>query len=65
MIKFPHIEVQLTGNDGNAFSIMGQVTKAMRRGGCTKQQCDEYMEQAMSGDYNNLLMVSMDTVSVS
>lgn len=64
MIKYPHITVQLTGNDGNAFSIMGQVTKAMKQGGCTKQQCDEYMTEAMSGDYNNLLQVSMATVTV-
>ncbi len=64
MIKYPHITVQLTGNDGNAFSIMGQVTKAMKQGGCTKEQQDEYMDEAMAGDYNNLLRVSMQTVNV-
>jgi len=41
--KYPEIEVQLTGNDGNAFSIMGTVTKALRRGGATKEEIELYM----------------------
>jgi hypothetical protein len=28
--KYPGIHVQLTGEDGNAFSILGQVRKALR-----------------------------------
>ncbi len=64
-VKYPHISVQLTGYDGNAFSIMGRVTQAMKKGGCTKQQCDDYMTEAMSGDYNYLLVVSMQTVNVT
>ena len=30
--SFTGIEVELVGNDGNAFAILGTVTKAMRRG---------------------------------
>lgn len=63
--KFPHIAVKLTGRDGNAFAIMGTVKQAMTRGGCTQDDIDEYMEESMSGDYDNLLRVARRTVQVS
>jgi hypothetical protein len=30
-VKFPHVRVQLTGTDGNTFSLLGKVTKEMKR----------------------------------
>jgi hypothetical protein len=63
--KYPEIEVQLTGNDGNAFSIMGTVTKALRRGGASKDEIETYMTESMSGDYDNLLRVAMRWVNVN
>lgn len=33
MPKYPNIEVQLTGQDGNAFYIIGTCLQAMRRAG--------------------------------
>ena len=63
--KYPHISVQLVGNDGNAFAIIGRVTQAMRRAGVQQDQIDEYREEAMSGDYDNLLRVTMLYVEVS
>ena len=64
-VKFPHVSVQLTGKDGNAWAIMGQVTRAMRSAGLPKADIEAYTERAMSGDYDNLLRVSMETVNVS
>ena len=64
MPKFPDIEVQLSGEDGNAFSIMGRVMKAMRRAGISKDEIDKYKAEATSGDYDNLLQVTMTTVEV-
>jgi len=64
-VKFPKAHAKLVGQDGNAFSIMGIVAKAMRRAGCTEADVTAYTEDAMSGDYNNLLQVSMRTVNVS
>jgi len=64
-VKFPDVKVKLVGRDGNAFAIMGAVTAAMRKGGCSKEQIDEYTAAAMSGDYDNLLRVSSETVTVS
>lgn len=64
MPKFD-IQVQLTGNDGNAYAIMGAVSKALRKAGATKEQIDQYMSESMSGDYNHLLVTAMDWVEVS
>lgn len=56
--------VKLTGNDGNAFFIMGKIQQALRRGGADKQYIDQYISEAMSGDYDNLLVVSMNYADV-
>ena len=65
MTKYPEIEVQLTGQDGNAFAIMGAVSTALRKGGVPKEEINEYTSQSMSGDYDNLLRTAMSWVSVS
>ena len=57
--KFPNIEVQLTGTDGNAFSVIGKVKRAL-----PSDVRDEFMEEAMSGDYNNVLATAMLWVNV-
>ena len=59
-----NIEVQLVGQDGNAFAIMRAVTKALRQNGYTPDDIDEYKKEAMSGDYDNLLRVTMEWVEV-
>lgn len=58
-----NVTVKLIGNDGNAFAIMGQVTKALKRAGHA-DLVDEYRKEAMSGDYDNLLRVTMEYVEV-
>lgn len=63
-VKYPEVEVQLTGKDGNAFSIMGAVSKALRRHKVSHELIDEYTEESMSGDYNHLLQVAMRWVVV-
>ena len=57
-------KVKLIGKDGNAFAIMGEVRKALKRAGFTKEVIDEYTNKAMSGDYNNLLAVTMEYVDI-
>ena len=64
-IKYPDIHVQLTGNDGNAFSIMGNVTREMKRNGVSLEEVNAFREEAMSGDYDNLLRTCMEWVDVS
>jgi len=59
------VEVQLSGNDGNAFSIMAQVARALQREGATAEEIAQYREESMSGDYDNLLRTAMKWVYVA
>jgi hypothetical protein len=63
-VKHPNVTVKLVGQDGNAFSVMGLVAQAMRRAGLPKSDIEAYQKEAMSGDYDNLLQVTMKTVNV-
>jgi len=65
MPKYPEINVQLSGQDGNAFAVMGAVSNALRKGGVPREEINEYTTQSMSGDYDNLLRTAMDWVTVS
>jgi hypothetical protein len=65
MVKYPEIKVRLTGEDGNAFSIMSRVKASMRRAGVPKEELDEYLAESMSGDYDNLLRTASSWVTVS
>lgn len=63
--KFPDVQVLLSGEDGNAFMIIGRVRAALRRAGVPSDTCNEFSEEAMSGDYDNVLRTAMKWVSVS
>jgi len=62
--KYPNINVQLTGRDGNAFTIMGAVSTALRRAEVPFEEQNKFREECMSGDYNNLLVTCMNWVNV-
>lgn len=57
MPKF-NTEVQLTGKDGNAFSIMASVRSALKKAGATEEELAEYFAESTAGDYHNLLRVA-------
>lgn len=59
-----NIKVKLVGEDGNAFAIIGNVVRALRQGG-RADLIPEYKAEAMSGDYDHLLQVTMQYVEVS
>jgi hypothetical protein len=61
-IKYPNIKVKLVGRDGNAFAIMGNVSRALRQNGAPKAEIDECVAEMTSGDYNNLLQTAMKRV---
>lgn len=64
-IKYPEIEVELSGTDGNAFAILGQVTRALRRRGVAPLEIAEFTKEATSGDYDQILQTCMRWVQVS
>ena len=63
-VKYPQVKVKLVGEDGNAFSILGRVTRAMREAGLSEGQRNEFFKQATSGDYDKLLLTVMEFVTV-
>lgn len=63
--KYPQIEVELTGHDGNAFAILGRVMSALRKNKVSQEDQALFMKEATSGDYDNLLQTCMKWVDVS
>jgi len=57
--------VKLIDTDGNAFAIIGRVKNALIKAGADKEYVKKYQDAAMSGDYDNLLCVTMDYVDVN
>lgn len=63
--KFPDVSVQLTGNDGNAFAILAAVKRGLKGSeSATPEDVEAFMAEAMSGDYDHLLVTCMRWVDV-
>lgn len=54
----------LVGQDGNAFSLMGYTSRALKNEGL-RELVSEMHNKAMSGDYNNLICVCMDYLDMA
>ena len=59
------IKVNLAGINGNAFSVLGAVAWAMRRGGVSQEDITAFHAKATSGDNNRLLQTVMWTINVT
>jgi len=64
-VRYPDCEVELLGENGNAFYILGVVTKAPKLHGASDEDIEEYKRLAMSGDYDNLLVVTLGWVVIT
>ena len=53
--KYPDVNVQLVGQDGNAFVVLGLCARAAKRAGLSDEEIDAFMTEARSGDYDHLL----------
>jgi hypothetical protein len=53
--KYRHIRVQLTGNDGNAFMVLGLCQRAAKRMGLAEEEINAFFAEAQAGDYDHLL----------
>lgn len=63
-VKFPSVKVQLVGQDGNVFSLLGIVTGAMRKAGIPKEEIQALQERVFgSHSYNEALCIMMETVN--
>lgn len=63
MAKF-NIDVELVGDNGNAFVILAKVIKALRRANVSKSDIEDFQNEATSGDYDHLLATCMKWVNV-
>lgn len=63
-VKHPEITVNLIGQDGNAFAVIGAVNKGLRDGGCSLEECEQFRKEAMSADYMNLLATCARWVNI-
>jgi len=59
------VEVKLVGEDGNAFAIVGKVSRELKRAGYDTDFVKKYQNEATQGDYDQLLRVTMDYVHVT
>jgi len=57
--------VKLIDTNGDAFAIIGRVRKALLKAGADKEYVLKYQDEAMAGDYDNLLCVTMYYVHVT
>ena len=54
----PAVSFEELGRDGNAFAIMGVAIRNLRGAGASREHIAKYQQEAMSGDYDNLLRVT-------
>lgn len=63
-IRYPEVHVQLTGQDGNAFMIIGRIAKALRSE-VSPDAAAEFSHDAMNCEsYDALLDFAGSTVNV-
>ena len=56
------IVMQMVGQDGNAFAILGRFSAAARKAGWTPEEIKEVHDDATSGDYGHLLYTIMQNI---
>jgi hypothetical protein len=61
---YPNVTVKLVGSDGNAFNIMSLCVKEAKRQKVPADKINEFMDESMSSDYNNLLRACMKWFNV-
>ena len=57
--------VNFLGIDGNSLSIVGHVKDALRKAGADEEYVKNYQMEALSGNYDHLLVVTMEYVHVN
>ncbi len=58
-------KLRLTGEDGNAFLILGRAMKALQRSGASQGEIDHFLKEAQSSNYDHLIQTVMKWCDVS
>lgn len=65
-VKYPMVEIDLDDlDDGNAFAVLAHVKTVMKAHNLSKDQIDEFIDEATSGDYHHLLCTVFRYVDVA
>jgi len=64
-VRYPGVEVRLSGTDSNAYAVLGRVSQALREAGAATVDQEAFLEEATAGDYDHLLQTCMRWVDVS
>lgn len=51
--------LELTGQDGNAYAILGRASRVARKAGWTTEEIKRFHDEATTGDYDHLLQTCM------
>lgn len=60
-----HIVVHISGEDGDSVAMVGRIRAALRDGGVSAEEIDEFTFEALAGDYDTLLRAAARWVSVT
>jgi hypothetical protein len=58
-VRHPDITVQLVGGDGNAYTVLGHVRRALREAGVSDEEISQFMAEATAANYDHLLQTAM------
>lgn len=54
-IKYPEVIVKNFGRDGNTMALVGECKKAAKEAGISPKLIGEFIDEALSGDYDHVL----------
>lgn len=63
-VRYPNIEVQLLGEDGNSITIISKVQTAMVRAGLPDDVISEFTDEVEGQDHSDMVRTVLDWVSV-
>ncbi len=64
--RYPHVPVQLTGQDGNVFAILGRVRRALAQAGVNDSEIRTFFNEATAArSYDEVLGIVMRWVDAS
>ena len=64
-VKYPNVTTRLVGADGNAFNLIGIVSKEMRRAGVSADEIKVFVDQCFEcSSYEDLLALLQKNVNV-
>ena len=58
--KTKQVRISKSGQDGNAFTVLGLCASALRKAGASEEDVRNYLADATSGNYEHLLAVSAE-----